>query len=249
MKLSQNSLFKADTYVRSVVESRILGLVHENPPQSPLATGGFTFPGQIFLHGSVSLGWYYSLTSHQLQMVKIPLDDRATHLYAIGASGAGKTKFLEFLLQQDITLGNGFCIIDPHGDLIDETLGFLACHYHKAQDESIFDRVILVDPTNPVYTVGFNVLEVPQGVAPIEQAQELIMVFKRIWAASWGVRMEELLRNSLIALSQTNLTLGHLPAFLTSQPFRSQVMEQVSYPARMTKLPNQRAGDNIGKNL
>jgi hypothetical protein len=163
-------------------------------------------------------------------MVKIPLDDRAIHLCTVGASGAGKTKFLEFLIQQDITLGNGFCIIDPHGDLIDETLGFLACHYHKTQDKSIFDRVILVDPTDPVYTVGFNVLEVPPGVAPIEQAQELIMVFKRIWAASWGVRMKELLRNSLIALGQTHLTLGHLPAFLTSQPFRSQVMEQVSHP-------------------
>jgi DNA helicase HerA-like ATPase len=113
-------------------------------------------------------------------MVKIPLEDRATHLYVIGASGSGKTKFLQFLIQQDITLGNGFCIIDPHGDLIEETRGFLACHYHKTQDESIFERGILVDPTDPVYTVGFNVLEVPPGFAPIEQAQELILVFKRI---------------------------------------------------------------------
>ena len=30
MKPSQNSLFKADTYVRPAVESRILGLVHAN---------------------------------------------------------------------------------------------------------------------------------------------------------------------------------------------------------------------------
>jgi hypothetical protein len=138
------------------------------------------------------------------------------------------------LIQQDITLGNGFGIIDPHGDLIEETKGFLVEYYQKTHDESIFDRVVIVDPTDPKYTVAFNVLETPEGVAPIEQAQELIMVFKRIWADSWGARMEDLLRNSLIALGQANLTLVHLPQFLTTQAFRSQVMGKVSNP--LTRL-------------
>jgi hypothetical protein len=179
---------------------------------------------------TLNLGWYYSETYHQLQMAKIPLADRTTHMYVTGASGVGKTKFLEFLIQQDITLGNGFCIISPHEDLVEDTLGFLACHYQETQDETIFDRVIIVDPTDPVSTVGFNVLEIPPGVAPIEQAQELIMVFKRIWASSWGPRMEELMRNALISLSLAGLTLGHLSEFLTSQPFRSQVMAKVNHP-------------------
>jgi hypothetical protein len=163
-------------------------------------------------------------------MVKIPLDDRAIHQYTVGASGAGKTKFLQFQIKQDITLGNGFCIISPHDDLVTDTIGFLACHYYETQDESIFERVIVVDPTDPVSTVGFNVLEVPPGVSPIEQAQELIMVFKRIWASSWGPRMEELMRNSLLSLSLAGLTLGHLSEFLTSQPFRTQVMSNVRHP-------------------
>src|SRR5918996_3518032 len=184
--------------------------------------------------GMLDLGWYYSAEKDQLQMAKIPLKDRAIHMYVIGASGSGKTKFLEFPIQQDIKLGNGFCIIDPHGDLVEETRGFLACHYHETQDESIFDRVIIVDPTDPVYTVGFNVLEIPPGVAPIEQAQELIMVFKRIWASAWGARMEELMRNSLISLGLTQHTLVDLPQFLTTSAFRSQVMAKVSNP--LTRL-------------
>jgi Type IV secretion-system coupling protein DNA-binding domain len=178
----------------------------------------------------LSLGWYYSEGKQQFQMAKIPHKDRAVHMYVIGASGSGKTKFLEFPIQQDINLGNGFCIIDPHGDLVEETKGFLAAYYQRTNDERIFDRVIIVDPTDPTYTVGFNVLETPEGVAPIEQAQELIMVFKRIWASSWGARMEELMRNALISLSLAGLTLGHLSQFLTSQPFRSQVMAKVSHP-------------------
>jgi DNA helicase HerA-like ATPase len=55
---------------------------------------------------------------------------RPRHAFIVtGATGVGKTKFLVFLIRQDIKLGNGFCIIGPHGDLIDETKGFLACYY------------------------------------------------------------------------------------------------------------------------
>jgi hypothetical protein len=187
-----------------------------------------------YLPDTLSLGWYYSEEKDQLQMAKIPQKDRAIHMYVIGASGSGKTKFLEFPIQQDITLGNGFGIIDPHGDLIEETKGFLVEYYQKTHDEGIFDRVVVVDPTDPTYTVAFNVLEILPGVAPIEQAQELIMVFKRIWADAWGARMEDLLRNSLIALGQAEFTLVHLPQFLTHQALRTQVMTKVSNP--LTRL-------------
>ena len=187
-----------------------------------------------YLPDTLSLGWYYSEEKDQLQMAKIPQIDRAIHMYVISASGSGKTKFLEFPIQQDIKLGNGFGIIDPHGDLIEETKGFLVAYYQQTHDESIFDRVVIVDPTDPNYTVAFNVLEILPGVAPIEQAQELIMVFKRIWADAWGARMEDLLRNALIALGQAELTLVHLPQFLTQQAFRTQVMTKVSNP--LTRL-------------
>jgi type IV secretory pathway VirB4 component len=46
--------------------------------------------------------WYYSDNKDELQMAKIFENDRATHLYVIGTSGSGKTKFLELLIQQDI---------------------------------------------------------------------------------------------------------------------------------------------------
>src|ERR671914_1772894 len=193
---------------------------------------------------SLSLGWHYSEQKDQLQMAKIPLTDRAVHMYVIGASGSGKTKFLEFPIQQDIKLGNGFGIIDPHGDLIDETIGFLAQYYDQTHDDSIFDRVVIVDPTDPNYTVAFNPLEILPGVEPIEQAQELVMVFKSMWPDAWGARMEDLFRNALIALGQAELTLAEMPEFLTVQSFRSQVMQKVDQP--ITKLYWERF-DQLGK--
>ena len=155
---------------------------------------------------TLDLGWYFSEGKNEVQMAKVAQEDRATHLYVIGATGTGKTKFLEFLIQQDIQQGNGFAVIDPHGDLVEDIKGVLAC-YADTYGEEVFDRVVVVDPTDPKYTVGFNPLEVLPGISAAEQAQELISAFRKMWADSWGSRMEDLLRSSLIALGEAGLTL------------------------------------------
>ena len=178
---------------------------------------------------TLNLGWYYSDEEEAIQMAKVAQEDRATHLYVIGATGSGKTKFLEFLIQQDIDQQQGFAVIDPHGDLVEDIKGFLAC-YAAYAEEHVLDRVVVVDPTDPKYTVGFNPLEPLPGVSVAEQAQELISAFRKMWADSWGSRMEDLLRNSLIALGEAGLTLVEMPRFLTSQGFRRRVLEGSSHP-------------------
>jgi len=80
---------------------------------------------EIIEGSTLALGWYYSENKDEWQMAEIEEKDRATHLYIVGASGTGKSKFLEFLIRQDILKGNGFGIIDPHGDLVEETKVFL----------------------------------------------------------------------------------------------------------------------------
>ncbi|GAH68629.1 unnamed protein product, partial [marine sediment metagenome] len=117
--------------------------------------------------------------------------------------------FLEFLIQQDIEKGNGFGVIDPHGDLIEDIKGFLACYYDEPRDEKkISERVVLIEPTDPDFSVTFNPLDKLSNVSAAEQANELVSAFKKIWADSWGVRMEDLMRNSLIALGEAGLTLA-----------------------------------------
>lgn len=178
---------------------------------------------------NLNLGWYYSENKEDYQLAKIAEKDRATHFYVVGATGTGKTKFLEYLIQQDIEKGNGFGVIDPHGDLIEDVKGFLILKYSSDEPE-ITDKVILIDPTDPIYTVTFNPLEKMPGVPLAEQANELICAFRKIWSDSWGVRMEDLLRNSLIALGEAELTLLELPAFLSHRDVRQGVMEKVSHP-------------------
>ena len=179
--------------------------------------------------GSLKLGWYYSQNKNEFQMAKINQKDRATHLYVIGASGTGKTKFLEYLILQDIQNNNGFCVIDPHGDLIEDIKGILSLQYDR-NDADISKKVILIDPTDKAFTVTFNPLEKLPGVSVSEQANELVGSFRRIWAEAWGVRMEDLMRNSLIALGEAELSLAELSSFLSSRSFRKNILNKVEHP-------------------
>ena len=110
-------------------------------------------------------------------MAKIREKDRRVHFYVVGASGAGKSKFLGFLIRQDIRKGNGFGVIDPHGDLIEDVKSYLALALSKNELE---EKVILIDPTDEDYTVAFNPLEKIDGVSPAEISAELVSAFKKI---------------------------------------------------------------------
>jgi hypothetical protein len=96
--------------------------------------------------------------------------------------------------------------------------------------EEIEERVVLIDPTDERYTVAFNPLEKIEGVSSAEIAAELVEAFKKIWIDSWGARMEDLLRNTLIALIEAELTLDNLPRFLIDEDFRGNVLEKVTHP-------------------
>ncbi|MCP8313115.1 MAG: type IV secretory system conjugative DNA transfer family protein [archaeon] len=176
---------------------------------------------------ALDLGWYYSENKNELQMAKIKEADRKTHLYIVGASGSGKSKFLEFLIRQDVKKRNGFGVIDPHGDLIEEIKAYLAFDLPK---EELEERVVLIDPTDEEYTIAFNPLEKIEGALSAEISAELVEAFKKIWFDSWGARMEDLLRNSLIALIEAELTLTDLPRFLIDEDFRVNVLERVQHP-------------------
>lgn len=175
-----------------------------------------------------NLGWAYSEDKNQFQMAKISNHDRNSHFYVVGGTGTGKSKFLQYLIMQDILEGRGVAVLDPHGDLIEDLKGLLAVGYASREDgEAIAKSIILIDPTDPKYTVAFNPLEKLPGVSAGEQANELVASFRKIWADSWGVRMEDLMRNSLIALCEAELTLAELSPFLTNRAFRLGVLAKV----------------------
>lgn len=215
-------LFKKSNKKKVQLESKKDNLLEKNETEEVLASPDL-------IPDTLDLGWYWSENQEEFQLAKIKNEDRATHIYVIGTTGTGKTKFLEYLIQQDIAKGNGFGVIDPHGDLIEDIKSFFMFDYDPT-DEEITDRIIYIDPTDKKFTVAFNPLEKTPNISITEQAQELVSAFKKIWLDSWGARMEEMLTNSFIALSENNLTLAELPLLLTNYHFRNKVASNVENP-------------------
>lgn len=83
--------------------------------------------------------------------VTIGFEDRRRHSYIIGKTGTGKSELLKEMIKQDIKAGYGVCVIDPHGDLVDDVIKYIPPN--RAED------VIYFDPSDTERPMGLNLLE------------------------------------------------------------------------------------------
>ena len=150
-------------------------------------------------------------------------NQRATHTYVIGQPGTGKSRALESWIRQDINLGHGVGVIDPHGDLFNHLVAFLATK------PEVWDRVILLDPTHPRWTLTFNPLEAIDGLPPERLSLFMTDIVVKIWGidTTSSPRLVWLLTNSFLALSKLKLSLLDLPRFLSDAPYRENLLPQV----------------------
>src|SRR5438067_13202287 len=105
--------------------------------------------------------------------VFVDAKERQTHMHVIGRSGAGKSKFLESLMRQDIKNRQGFCLIDPHGTLCDAVLNYCA--------HSVERNVIVLDLSEPSKIVGFNPFRRTQSGDVSVQIDQRIDATLRAW--------------------------------------------------------------------
>ena len=148
-------------------------------------------------------------------------EERRKHLYLLGGTGMGKTSLLMNLIRDDVAHHRGVFLMDARGELVDRTLMQLA-HYHSLQE--LQDRLLVIDLRRTDYSVPFNPLA-PQGTDAYTRVKFVIEMLKREWAL--GVQTEQLLRNTLHALSEHH-TLNEVEVFLTNPTFRSQVLATVT---------------------
>lgn len=153
----------------------------------------------------------------------IKRDDRRRHMYVIGKTGMGKSSLLKNMIVSDIQSGNGLAVVDPHGDLAEEILSFIP-------PERIND-VIYFNPADIDFPIAFNVMEHVDPKYRHLVASGLIGVFKKIWADSWGPRLEYLLRNAILALLEyPDSTLLGVTRMLVDDDYRRKVVSKVSDP-------------------
>ena len=147
-------------------------------------------------------------------------EDRFSHIYVIGKTGTGKSTLLETMALQDIERGKGVVLVDPHGDLVERVAA-------RMPASRAFD-VIYLDASNPHQPFGYNPLRHVREDRIALAASGMLEVFKKMWPEAWGVRMEHILRNILMALlEQPAATLQDILRIIEDKKFRKEVAQSV----------------------
>lgn len=145
---------------------------------------------------------------------------RLHHLYLLGQTGTGKSTLLAQMARQDIENGQGFFLLDPHGDLA------------RGLKASCPPSAIYWEVANPSHLYGYNPL---QHIAPPYRpllASHLIYTLKQQWSDAWGVRMEHLLRYTVLALlEKKDSTLADIIPWLLDQEYRERYLLHIQNQA------------------
>jgi hypothetical protein len=150
--------------------------------------------------------------------------DRLLHMYIIGKTGTGKSTMLKTMFLQDIAAGRGACLLDPHGDLVQDVL---ACIPEERRAD-----IIHFDMPNPDLNLRYNPFKRVSYEKRSLVASGIMDVFKKLWADAWGVRLEHILRNCILALlDQQEASLADIPSILLDKNFRAEAIKNIENEA------------------
>jgi len=126
----------------------------------------------------------------------------------------------------DTDAGRGIVLLDPKGDLVADLLGRLP----KAAGE----RLCLLDGTSRARPPCLNPLDGPPGEAH-RIVENVVSIFSRVYAASWGPRSDDILRAGLLTLLTDPRrvdvpVLADLPRLLTSATARARTVARIDDP-------------------
>lgn len=146
--------------------------------------------------------------------------DRLMHSYIIGKTGTGKSTLLKTMFLDDVFAGRGACLIDPHGDLV--------TGIHRLIPPERRNDIIYFDVPNPELRLRYN----PFKRVSVEKrslvASSILDVFKKLWSDAWGVKLEHILRYSILTLlDQPSATLEDIPKLLLDRSFRNTAIQNI----------------------
>jgi len=157
--------------------------------------------------------------------IRIKGADRRRHTYIIGKSGVGKSVLLANMAIQDIQNGEGVCVLDPHGDLIEDILQRMPPE--RAEDVVIFSPADLERP------LALNLLEYDPRY-PEQKSfviNEMIGIFDKLYdlKQTGGPMFEQYMRNALLLIMddpETGSTLMEVPKVLSDENFRKMKLSR-----------------------
>ena len=150
------------------------------------------------------------------ELFGIKREDRFSHVYIVGKTGTGKSTLLETMALQDLDRGDGFALVDPHGDLVERISD-------RIPPKRLLD-VVYLDAADPSQPYGYNPLRHVRQDRIAIAASGLMETFEKMWPEAWGVRMEHILRNILMALlEQPAATLHDILRVVSDKNYRKML--------------------------
>jgi Type IV secretion-system coupling protein DNA-binding domain len=171
---------------------------------------------------TINQKYILGINNHNGTTNQVSLNDEARlrHTHIIGATGVGKSTLIANMMFEDINNGNGCTLIDPHGDIVEDILDRIP--------ESRKNDVIVIDPADLEYAIGFNLLSATTEAEKIVLSSDLVSSFKR-HASAWGDNMTAVLSNAINTFLESSKkgTLIELKRFLLEDNFRKEFLKTV----------------------
>lgn len=169
--------------------------------------------------------------------IRMLRNDRTRHHYIIGKSGSGKSVMLSYMARQDIANGDGCCVIDPHGDLIEEVLSFVP--KERAKD------VVVFDPADTERPMGLNLLEAHTPEEKDRASLDAMQIFIKMFGNEiFGPRIQHYFRNGCLTLmddEDEGATLLDVPRLFTDDEFQKYKVSKVKNPVVKSFWTNEMA--------
>ncbi|MCA9382366.1 DUF87 domain-containing protein, partial [Candidatus Dojkabacteria bacterium] len=157
--------------------------------------------------------------------VHILPDDRRRHMYIVGKTGTGKSKFLNSMVLQDIINGEGVAFLDPHGEEAEYVLERIPPE--RAED------VIYFNPADIERPLGFNIMEFYDENDKHRVVNSFIgLLYKMFDPHQQGIvgpRLERAVRNVMLtAMAEQGNTLVEVVRLLTDPKFVQQKLPLIT---------------------
>jgi type IV secretory pathway TraG/TraD family ATPase VirD4 len=127
---------------------------------------------------------------------------------------------------QDIRNGEGICIVDPHGDFVEDVLQYIP--------KERADDVILFEPADMERPLGLNMLEVKGPEQKDFVIQEMIAIFYKLFPPEMiGPMFEHNMRNVMLTLMEDKQqvgTIAEIPRMFTDTDFQKYKLSKVKDP-------------------
>ena len=170
------------------------------------------------------LGW--NEFRSQQTVVRVAPDDRRRHIYMVGQTGTGKSTLLQEMVKQDIDMGNGLAVIDPHGDLIEYALSHIPQQRWK--------DVVVFEPADLERPIGINMLEAFSVEEKDFVVQEMMSIFYKLFPPeTMGPMFEHNMRNAMLTLmadTEDPGTLVEIPRIFTDKDFQKKKVAKLTDP-------------------